>query len=105
MATSENTVLVTFNVQLRSKQIIPWTILPVDRVNTIVLFVCQNSRIELVCVVFKPLKIKTKYKNPSHVGLEIKTKSKNPTYLALFFLNPLSENQNIFFRWPYLYKL
>jgi hypothetical protein len=84
MATSENTVLVTFNVQLRSKQIIPWTILPVDRVNAIVLFVCQNSRIELVCVVFKPLKIKTKYKNPSHVGLEIKTKSKNPTYLALF---------------------
>jgi hypothetical protein len=50
------------------------------RVNTIVLFVCQNSRIELVCVVFKPLKIKTKYKNPSHVGLEIKTKNKNPTY-------------------------
>jgi hypothetical protein len=34
---------------------------------------------------FKPLKIKTKYKNPSHVGLEIKTKNKNPTYLALFF--------------------
>jgi hypothetical protein len=33
---------------------------------------------------FKPLKIKTKYKNPSHVGLEIKTKNKNPTYLALF---------------------
>jgi hypothetical protein len=28
------------------------------------------------------LKIKIKYKNPSHVGLEIKTK--NPTYLALF---------------------
>ena len=122
MATSENTVLVSFNVQLRSKQIVPWTILPVDRtmtvaelcksifvgdftdikevgennnpfvnfdlkyevsvgkskslrVNTIVLFVCQNSRIELVCVVFKPLKIKTKYKNPSHVGLEIKTKN------------------------------
>jgi hypothetical protein len=48
----------------------------------------------------KPLKIKTKYKNPYHVGLEIKTKNKNPTYLALFFLNPLSENQNIFFRWP-----
>jgi hypothetical protein len=88
MATSENTVLVSFNVQLRSKQIlfeiVPWTILPVDRVNAIVLFVCQNSRIELVCVVFKPLKIKTKYKNPSHVGLVIKTKSKNPTYLALF---------------------
>jgi hypothetical protein len=62
-----------------------------------VLLVCQNSRIELV---FKPLKIKTKYKNPSHVGLEIKTKNKNPTYLALF-LNPLSENQNICFRWPY----
>jgi hypothetical protein len=40
--------------------------------------------------VFKLLKIKTKYKNPSHVGLEIKTKNKNPTYLALF-LNPLSE--------------
>jgi hypothetical protein len=35
------------------------------------------------------------FKNPSHVGLEIKTKNKNPTYLALF-LNPLSENQNIF---------
>jgi hypothetical protein len=63
MATSENTVLVSFNVQLRSKQIlfeiVPWTILPVDRVNAIVLFVCQNSRIELVCVVFKQLKIKT----------------------------------------------
>jgi hypothetical protein len=29
--------------------------------------------------------MKTKYKNPSHVGLEIKTKNKNPTYLALFF--------------------
>jgi hypothetical protein len=99
MATSENTVLVSFNVQLRSKQIVPWTILPVDRtmtvadlcksifvgdftdikevgennnpfvnfdlqyevsvgkskslrVKTIVLFVCQNSRIELVCVMF-----------------------------------------------------
>jgi hypothetical protein len=64
---------------------ISWTILPVDRVNTIVLFVCQNSRIELVCIVFKALKIKTKYKNTSHVGLEIKTKNKNPTYLALFF--------------------
>jgi hypothetical protein len=37
-----------------------------------------------LCYVFKPLKIKTKYKNPSHVGLEIKTKNKNPTYLALF---------------------
>ena len=145
---SENTVLISFNVQLSSKQIVPWTILPVDRtmtvaelwksifvgdftdikevgennnpfvnydlkyevsvgkskslwVNTIVLFVCQNSRIELVCIMYlKPLKIKTKYKNPSHVGLEIKTKNKNPTYLALFFLNPLSENQNIFFRWP-----
>jgi hypothetical protein len=36
MATSENTVLVSFNVQLRSKQIVLWTILPVDRVNTIV---------------------------------------------------------------------
>jgi hypothetical protein len=46
------TVLVSFNVQLRSKQIVPWTILPVDRVNTIVLFVCQNSRMELVCVMF-----------------------------------------------------
>ena len=91
MATSENTVLVSFNVQLRSKQIVPWTILPVDRtmtvaelcksifvgdftdikevgennnpfvnfdlkyevsVGTIVLFVCQNSRIELVCAMF-----------------------------------------------------
>jgi hypothetical protein len=52
MATSENTVLMNFNVQLRSKQIVPWTILPVDRVNTIVLFVCQNSRIELVCVIY-----------------------------------------------------
>jgi hypothetical protein len=40
-----DTVLVSFNVQLCSKQIVPWTILPVDRVNTIVLFVCQN-RIE-----------------------------------------------------------
>jgi hypothetical protein len=85
MAMSENTVLVSFNVQLRSKQIV----LPVDRtmtvaVNTIVLFVCQNSRIELVmCYAFKPLKIKTKYKNPSHVGLEIKNKIK--TLLALFF--------------------
>ena len=52
MATSENTVLVSFNIQLRSKQIAPWTILPVDRVNTIVLYACQNSRIELVCVMF-----------------------------------------------------
>ena len=91
MATSENTVLVSFNVQLRSKQIVPWTFLPVDRtmtvaelcksifvgdftdikevgennnpfvnfdlkyevsVGTIVLFVCQNSRIELVCAMF-----------------------------------------------------
>jgi hypothetical protein len=83
MATNENTVLVIFNVQLRFKQKVPWTILPVDRVNTIVLFVCQNSRIELVCVVFKPLKIKTKYKNPSHVGLEIKTKYKNPSHVGL----------------------
>ena len=96
---SENTVLVSFNVQLRSKQIILWTILPVNRtmtvaelcksifvgdfmdikevgensnpfvnfdlkyevsvgklkslrVTTIVLFVCQNSRIELVCAMF-----------------------------------------------------
>jgi hypothetical protein len=81
MAKSEKTVLVSFNVQLRSKQIVLWTILPVDRVNTIVLFVCQNSRIELVCVMFlNHWKIKTKYKNPSHVGLEIKTK--------------------FFFRWP-----
>jgi hypothetical protein len=46
MVTSENTVLVSFNVQLRSKQIVPWTILPV------VLFVCQNSRFEPVCVMF-----------------------------------------------------
>ena len=99
MAPSENTVLVSFNVKLRSKQIVPWTILPADRpmtvaalcksifvadftdikevgennnpfvnfdlqyevsvgkskslrVKTIVLFVCQNSRIELVCVMF-----------------------------------------------------
>jgi hypothetical protein len=44
--------------------------------------------------VFKPLKIKTKYKNPSHVGLEIKTKNKNPTYLALF----------LFFRKPVDYQ-
>jgi hypothetical protein len=35
-----------------SKQIVPWTILPVDRVNIIVSFVRQNSRIELVCVMF-----------------------------------------------------
>ena len=33
MATSENTVLVSFNVQLRSKQIVPWT--PVDRTMTV----------------------------------------------------------------------
>jgi hypothetical protein len=99
MATSENTVLVSFNVQLHSKQIVLWTFLPVDRtmtvaelcksifvgdftdikevgennnpfvnfdlkyevsvgkskslqINTIVLFVCQNTRIELVCVMF-----------------------------------------------------
>ena len=31
MAASENTVLVSFSVQLRSKQIVPWTFLPVDR--------------------------------------------------------------------------
>jgi hypothetical protein len=31
------------------------------------------------------MKIKTKYKNPYHVGLEIKTKNKNPINLALFF--------------------
>jgi hypothetical protein len=35
MAMSENTVLVSFNVQLRSKQIFPWTILPVDRTMTV----------------------------------------------------------------------
>ena len=35
MATSENTVLVSFNVQLRSKQIVPWTILLVDRTTTV----------------------------------------------------------------------
>ena len=35
MATSENTVLVSFNVLLRSKQIVPWTILPVDRTMTV----------------------------------------------------------------------
>ena len=35
MATSENTVLVSFNVQLRSKQIVSWTILPVDRTMTV----------------------------------------------------------------------
>jgi hypothetical protein len=98
MATSANTVLISFNVQLRFKQIVPWTFLPVDRtmtvaelcksifvgdftdikdvgennsfvnfdlkyevsvgkskslrVTTIVLFVCQNSRIELVCAMF-----------------------------------------------------
>jgi hypothetical protein len=96
MATSENTVLVSFNVQLRSKQKVPWTILPVDRVNTIVLFVCQNSRIELDCVVFKLLKIKTKYKNPFHVGLEIKKKNKNPTYLALFFKSIVREPEHFF---------
>ena len=33
MATSENTVLVSFNV--RSKQIVPWTFLPVDRTMTV----------------------------------------------------------------------
>jgi hypothetical protein len=31
----ENTVFVSFNVQLRSKQIVPWTILPVDRTMTV----------------------------------------------------------------------
>jgi hypothetical protein len=35
MATSENTVLVSFNIQLRSKQIVPWTILPVYRTMTV----------------------------------------------------------------------
>ena len=35
MATSENTVLVIFNVQLRSKQIVLWNILPVDRTLTV----------------------------------------------------------------------
>ena len=35
MATSENTVLVSFNVQLCSKQIVPWTILPIDRTMTV----------------------------------------------------------------------
>jgi hypothetical protein len=35
MATSENTVLISFNVQLSSKQIVPWTILPVDRTMTV----------------------------------------------------------------------
>ena len=84
MATSENTVLVGFNVQLSSKQIVPWTILPVDRVNTIVLFVCQNSRIELVCVMFlNRWKKKKKNKNPSHVGLE--KKKKNLPTLSFFF--------------------
>ena len=73
------------------------TVLPVDRVNTIVLFVCQNSRIELgVRYVFKPLKIKTKYKNSFHVGLEIKTKNKNPTYLALFLKFIVREPEHFF---------
>ena len=35
MASRENTVLVSFNEQLRSKQIVPWTILPVDRTMTV----------------------------------------------------------------------
>ena len=35
MATSENTVFVSFNVKLRSKQIVPWTFLPVDRTMTV----------------------------------------------------------------------
>ena len=35
MATSENTVLVSFNVQLRSKQLVPWTFLPVDKTMTV----------------------------------------------------------------------
>ena len=35
MAMRENAVLVSFNVQLRSKQILPWTILPVDRTMTV----------------------------------------------------------------------
>jgi hypothetical protein len=44
------------------------------RVNTIVLFVCQNSRIELVCVMFlNPLKINTKYKNPTYLALFLKS--------------------------------
>ena len=65
---------------------VTWTILPVDRVNTIVLFVWQNSRIELgLRYFFKPLKIKTKYKNPSHGGLEIKTKIKTLPSLPFFF--------------------
>jgi hypothetical protein len=44
--------------------------------------------------VFKLLKIKTKYKNPSHVGLEIKTKNKNSTYLALFFGTYIDKNDD-----------
>jgi hypothetical protein len=52
MATSENTVLVSFNVQLCSKQIVPWTILPVDRVNTIVfIFITYEGR--HVRIIFK----------------------------------------------------
>jgi hypothetical protein len=42
------------------------------RVNTIVLFVCQNSRIELVCVMY-PLKINTKYKNRTYLALFLKS--------------------------------
>ena len=43
MATSENTVLVNFNVQLRSKQIVPWTILPVDRTMTVA-ELCKSTK-------------------------------------------------------------
>jgi hypothetical protein len=46
--------------------------------------ICLERNYISLRYVFKPLKIKTKHKNPSHVGLEIKTKNKNPTYLALF---------------------
>jgi hypothetical protein len=40
--------------------------------------------------------MKTKYKNPSHVGLEIKTKNKNPAYLALFFKSIVLEPEHFF---------
>jgi hypothetical protein len=66
MATSENTVLISFNVQLRSKQTVSWTILPVDRVNTIVLFVCvfifcfyfqsNMGRVFIFCFYFQQFK-------------------------------------------------
>jgi hypothetical protein len=47
--------------------------------------VLRHTSVTGLRYVFKPLKIKTKYKNPSHVGLEIKTKNKKPNLPCPFF--------------------